>query len=59
MAKVQKNHSKALGIMNNQDSFLEDTLGEEEENNKSLNMDAQTMEKDVASGQKEPQVKEM
>jgi hypothetical protein len=40
MAKVQKNHSKVLGIMNNQDSFLEDTLGEEEENNKSLNIDA-------------------
>jgi hypothetical protein len=40
MAEVQKNLNKALGIMNNQDSFLEDTPGEEEENNKLLNMGA-------------------
>jgi hypothetical protein len=37
MAEALKNLNKALGIMNNQDSFLEDTPSEEEDNNTVLN----------------------
>jgi hypothetical protein len=38
--------------MNNQDSFLEDTPWEEEDNSTLLNTGVLTMEKDAASGQK-------
>jgi hypothetical protein len=52
MIEVQKNLNKALGIMNNQDNFLEDAPGKEEDNNLVLNTEGRTMEKDALSGQK-------